>query len=179
MIIPRLYFNNHNFLRGRTMDYKKLMSLAAASIFVLSACGNKDEKPAEEASDDATEAFLEEAENSEQLTPDVGLSLFGEWTTDGYVFGGEDNVAIIGEVDGEDFTVYLLDDEGTVLQTSTEPEISFEVQAPAEGESNNYVVGVSKEDLGAEGDKVDDVEKFERYENVITEYAVEEAEEEE
>lgn len=160
------------------MDYKKLMTLAAASIFALSACGNKDDKPADDAKKDDTAALMDEAENSEQLTPDVGLSLFGQWTTDGYVFGGQDNVEIIGEVSGEDFSVYLLDEEGTILQKSTDEEIDFEVDTPAEGETNKYVVGVAKEDLGAEGDKVDDVEKFERYENIITEY-VEEVEDEE
>ncbi|WP_018659765.1 hypothetical protein [Allofustis seminis] len=147
------------------MNYKKIMTLAAVSIFALSACGKNDKK------DDATDKLMDQAENAEKVTPDTGLTLVGgKWTPDGYIFGGPEKVKITGQVlsDGE-FSVYLLDDEGKILQKVAEPEFAFEVDAPSDGATNKYVVGVSKDDLGAEGDKVDDVEKFGRYEHVTTE----------
>lgn len=163
-------FNN----KGWTiMTSKQLLALAAAAVFMLTACGQKtNSSTKDKKAEDHTEQLMEEAEKSEEVTPSIGLStLGGEWTTEGYVFTGSDPVEIAGEVKTDkEFAVYLLDESHHMIDKTTDAEFTFEVPAPAADEQVKYVVGTSSEDLGDTGSTIEDLEKFVRYENVIAEY---------
>lgn len=182
------------------MSYKKLVSLFAVSALALGACGSDDAadgsaddanatdeveevmEEVEETGEDAassTQDLLEQAkEESGEAYPDYGLTVTGDWTQDGYIIGhpeGEEAVIPVEIVtENETYNVYLLEDGVITDMMADEPEIEFVVADPSD--SVDYHVGVSPEDLGAEGDEVD-VEDFERSEKVMFEIAEPEEEE--
>lgn len=174
------------------MSYKKLVSLFAVSALALGACAT-DNTTDDAATDDtdATEEVEEEEEGStkdllEQAKdeagdafPDYGLTVSGDWTTEGYKVGyvdGEDAVIPVAIVtDKETYNVYLLQDGIVTDVVSNEPEVEFIVADPSADVA--YQVGISPDDLGAEGDEVSE-DDFARFENIVFEQ-VEPTEEEE
>ena len=178
------------------MSYKKLVSLFAVSAFALGACGTDD--AAEDAATDDTDATeeVEEVEEVEEGTstkdlleqakgeagdafPDYGLTVSGDWTTEGYSIdyvAGEDAVISVSIVtEKETYNVYLLEDGLVSEVVSDEAAVEFVVADPSADVA--YLVGISPDDLGAEGDEVSE-EDFARFEKIIFE-EVEPAEEEE
>lgn len=176
------------------MNYKKLVSLFAVSAFALGACGTDDaaedttpddtdeteEVEEEETEGTSTKDLLEQAKGEAgSAFPDYGLTVTGNWTTEGYSIGhapGEDAVVPVSIVtENEDFNVYLLEDGVVSEIVSNEPEVEFIVADPSA--DIMYIVGVSPEELGAVGDEVSE-DDFERFEKVLFE-EVEATEEEE
>jgi hypothetical protein len=175
------------------MTYKKLVSLLAISTLALAACDANEEEPTEpengavedengaeengtEGASDSQSLIDSASERSGEAFPQYTLTIDnGSWTQEGYVIQGTSIEASAG---GEEFSVYLVDGEGTVLEVlENEIEPVFTVDEASSEEGDSYVVGVTPDDLGAEGDSVE-TEDFARYENVIVVPAAEEAPEE-
>lgn len=175
------------------MSYKKLVTLFAVSALALGACGTDDADDVATDDADATEEveetdeteagstqdLIEQAKgDSGEAFPEYGLTVTGNWTQDGYVIGHPEGeaatipVAIVTEK--ETYHVYLLEDGVITEIVSDEPEVEFVVEEPSD--AVEYHVGVSPDDLGAEGDEVS-AEDFSRSEKVLFEVA-EPAEEE-
>lgn len=174
------------------MDYKKLVSLLAVSTLALAAC-DTDEEPtdpengeveegteengAENGGSDSQSLIDSATEQSGDAFPDYTVEIgAGTWTEEGYVVPAEGGEVTIPVAAGgeDDFFVYFAEEDGTVVEVvENEEEPVFSVDEPAE--ETPYVVGVSPEDLGGEGDTVN-AEDFARSRNVI---AAPEAEEEE
>lgn len=173
------------------MSYKKLVSLFAVSALALGACGTDDaaeDAPAEDA--DATEEVEEEGSSTKDLMeqakgeagdafPDYGLTVTGDWTTEGYSIGhpaGEAATIPVSIVTEEEtYNVYLLEDGVVSEVVSAEPAVEFIVADPSA--DITYIVGVSPEELGAVGDEVSE-DDFERFEKIIFEIVEPAAEEE-
>lgn len=173
------------------MSYKKLVSLFAVSALALGACGADDteEPDADEDTEQTDEG--EESSSSEDLIdqakdqtgeafPEYGLEVVGEWTVDGYQVPFQEGEAATIPVEisseEEEFNVYLVEDGAIVDVVSDEPEVEFEVESPAEGDE--YLVGVTDEDLGDEGDEVEEDDFYRSEEVVLVEGAEDEEEEE-
>lgn len=175
------------------MSYKKLVSLFAVSAFALGACGT-DDAAEDTATDDMDETEeVEEAEEGSSTAdlleqakgeagsafPDYGLTVTGNWTTEGYVIGHEAGepatvpVSIVTE--NETYNVYLLEDGLVSEIVSDEPAVEFIVADPSA--DTIYHVGISPDDLGAVGDEVVE-EDFARFEKIIFEVVEPAAEEE-
>lgn len=174
------------------MSYKKLVSLFAVSALALGACGTDD--AAEDTTTDDTDATEEVEESDASSTkdlleqakgeagdafPDYGLTVTGDWTTEGYSIGyvaGEDAVVPVSIVtEKETYNVYLLEDGLVSEIVSDEPAVEFIVADPSADVS--YQVGISPDDLGAVGDEVSE-DDFARFENIIFEEVEPAAEEE-
>lgn len=161
------------------MSYKKLVSLFAVSAFALGACGADD--AAEETTEaGSTQELLEQAQgDAGDAFPDYGLTVSGNWTTEGYSIGhpaGEPATVPVSIVtEKETYNVYLLEDGLVSEVVSNEEAIEFMVEDPSADVV--YHVGISPDDLGAEGDAVSE-EDFARFEKIIFEVEEPAAEEE-
>lgn len=169
------------------MSYKKLVSLFAVSALVLGACAT-DDATEDTATDDveeteevegSTKDLMEQAKGEAgDAFPDYGLTVTGNWTTEGYSIGhpaGEAAtipVSIITE--NETYNVYLLEDGLVSEVVSDEGAVEFIVADPSADVV--YHVGVSPDDLGAEGDEVSE-DDFARFEKIIFEVVEPAAEE--
>lgn len=169
------------------MSYKKLVSLFAVSALVLGACGT-DDATEDTATDDveeteevegSTKDLMEQAKGEAgDAFPDYGLTVTGNWTAEGYSIGhpaGEAAtipVSIITE--NETYNVYLLEDGLVSEVVSDEEAVEFIVADPSADVV--YHVGVSPDDLGAEGDEVSE-DDFARFEKIIFEVVEPAAEE--
>lgn len=163
------------------MSYKKLVSLFAVSAFALGACGTDDAveetgtddaeetEEVEEAEESSTKDLLEQAKGEAgSAFPDYGLTVSGAWTTEGYnidYVAGEDAVIPVSIVtEKETYNVYLLEDGMVSEIVSNEPAVEFMVADPSA--DVEYHVGISPDELGAEGEEVS-VDDFERFEKII------------
>lgn len=157
------------------MSYKKLVSLFAVSAFALGACG-ADDAAEETPEKGSTQELLEQAEGEAgNAFPDYGLTVSGDWTTEGYSIGhpaGEPATVPVSIVtEKETYNVYLLEDGLVSEVVSDEEAVEFIVADPSDDVV--YHVGISPEDLGAEGDAVSE-EDFARFEKIV--FTIEEPE---
>lgn len=164
------------------MEYKKLVGLLAVSGLLLAACDSGEEtsntETTEEASSDAEnsgESALDIIDNidTEELdfTSPVELEMVGAtWTEDGYVYTPVSGEAVItgsAVANEEGATVYafvIQDGEVIAKPEVTEGGFTYPVATPES--DTTYQVGVSNEDLWAEGDEAD-AEELVRSETVI------------
>lgn len=181
------------------MNYKKLVSLFAVSTLALTACGTTDdaketptdetaeveETPADDKAEETSEALspqelMKQAQDQAgDAFPEYGLYIAGAWTQEGIVVqhapGEAATVPVQITTDHTEYNVYLLEDGVITQVVSNEPEPAISVESPSS--DVEYVVGISPDDLGAEGDEVA-VDDFYRSEVVVFEEAAPAADEE-
>lgn len=171
------------------MSYKKLVSLFAVSALALGACGADDADDTDSGTDDTEQTeegtdsgdLINQAkEDSGEAFPEYGIEVLGVWTEDGwaveYVPGQEGTIPVSAITEAEEYYVYLVEDGVIAEVVANEPEVEFVVDSPSA--DVDYLVGISPEEVGSEGDEVTE-EAFPRHEKIIFVEGEESAEEEE
>lgn len=176
------------------MSYKKIVSLLAVSTLALAACGTDDAQEPEtdeteqvdetEEETDSGSSVQDQIEKAKEASgdafPEYGLYVAGQWTEDGIVVGyapGEAaEIPVQITTEAEEYFVYLLEN-GVITQiVADDPEPAIVVEEPSA--DTEYLVGISPDELGAEGDELSEDDLY-RADRVILEEQEPAAEEEE
>jgi hypothetical protein len=174
------------------MNYKKIVSLLAVSTLALAACGTEQtEEPTTDDTEQVEDAATEGAEDTEstedtegtssvqeqieqakeqsgEAFPEYGLYVAGQWTEDGievnHAPGESATIPVQVTTEAEEYHVYLVEDGIITQVVSNEPEPELVVESPSA--DTEYLVGISPDNLGAEGDEVAE-EDFYRVDKVL------------